>query len=125
MREAIAILRGMNREEDIELIYFGGVRSGTDLAKLIGLGANAAVLSAAMAFALGGGVEAGTIRFDGGRSADEHAEAASLLLKSLTGEASIMARCTGKTNVHNIEPEDLRSISVATAEASGIPVAIG
>ena len=44
MRDAIRILRELNREEDLELLYFGGVRSGTDAAKLIGLGANAAIV---------------------------------------------------------------------------------
>jgi hypothetical protein len=35
----------------------------------------------------------------------------------------MMARCTGKTNLHNVEPEDLRAISKATAEATGVPLA--
>jgi hypothetical protein len=34
-----------------------------------------------------------------------------------------MARCTGKTDVHNLEPEDLRSITLATAKATGVPLA--
>jgi hypothetical protein len=34
-----------------------------------------------------------------------------------------MARCTGKTDVHNLEPEDLRSITLPTAQATGIPLA--
>ena len=34
----------------------------------------------------------------------------------------MMARCTGKTDIHNLEPEDLRSISLATARAAGIPL---
>ena len=38
------ILRGLNREEDMTLLYVGGVRSGTDSAKLVGLGANAVVV---------------------------------------------------------------------------------
>ena len=33
----------------------------------------------------------------------------------------MMARCTGKTNLQNVEPEDLRALTVATAEATGIP----
>ena len=36
--------------------------------------------------------------------------------------SSIMARCTGKTDVHNLEPEDIRSITVATAKAAGVPL---
>ena len=35
----------------------------------------------------------------------------------------MMARCTGKTNLQNLEPEDLRSITLATAQATGIPLA--
>ncbi len=35
----------------------------------------------------------------------------------------MMARCTGKTNLHNLEPEDLRSVTLATATATGVPLA--
>ena|GEM_PF-5890219 len=35
-----------------------------------------------------------------------------------SGEASIMARRTGKTGAHNLEPEDLRAITLAVAHAS-------
>ena len=38
-------------------------------------------------------------------------------------ETSIMARCTGKTNIHNLEPEDLKTITLAASEATGIPLA--
>lgn len=34
-----------------------------------------------------------------------------------------MPRCTGKTDIANLEPEDLRAISIATAKATGIPLA--
>ena len=34
----------------------------------------------------------------------------------------MMARCTGKTKLQNLEPEDMRAITIATAEASGIPL---
>ena len=30
-----------------------------------------------------------------------------------------MPRCTGKTDIHNLEPEDLRAISVVTAQVTG------
>ena len=44
------------------------------------------------------------------------------IIKASVGEASMMARCTGKTNLHNVEPEDLRAVTIATAAASGIPL---
>jgi glutamate synthase (NADPH) small chain len=123
MRDAIRILRDLNREEDIELLYFGGVRSGTDTAKLIGLGANAVIVSMSLALAVGGRIENGAVHFYGDIAAEDRAEKAELFLNALRAEASIMPRCTGKTDIRNLEPEDLRAISLATANAAGIPLA--
>jgi hypothetical protein len=123
MRNAVRILRRLNREEDLELLYFGGARSGTDGAKLVSLGANGAVVGAAMALALGGEIIGQEIRFYGDRSEADRIDAAACLLQAMSAEASIMARCTGKTDVHNLEPEDLRSITLATARATGVPLA--
>ena len=72
---------------------------------------------------MGGQIERDTLAFYGDASPDDRAEAATLYLSALKAEASIMPRCTGKTDIHNLEPEDLRSISVVTAEAAGIPLA--
>jgi NADPH-dependent glutamate synthase beta subunit-like oxidoreductase len=123
IRDAVHLMRAMNREEDLELLYFGGVRSGTDSAKLLGLGANAVVLGTALAFALNGQAEGGRFQFFADLTAEERKERAGAFIKALGAEASIMARCTGKTDVHNLEPEDLRSITIVTARAAGIPLA--
>ncbi|MSP82294.1 MAG: glutamate synthase [Alphaproteobacteria bacterium] len=123
IRDAVAIMRRMNREEDAALLFFGGARSGTDIAKLIALGANAVVVGAAMGFALGGHTEKAGFKFYGDITSAERAERGALFLKALSSEASIMARCTGKTDVHNLEPEDLRAITLATARAVGVPIA--
>ena len=123
MRDAVRILRRLNREEDLQLLYFGGARSGTDGAKLVSLGANAVVVGVAMALALGGEIVGQDIRFYGDRSEADRVDATACLLQALSAEASIMARCTGKTDVHNLEPEDLRSITLATAAATGVPLA--
>ena len=32
----------------------------------------------------------------------------------------MMARRTGKTNLHNLEPEDLRALTLPTRDATGI-----
>lgn len=123
IRDALRILRRMNREEDIDVLYFGGVRSGTDGAKLISLGAKASVLGISMALAVGGTITDREVRFTGDRSMDERIDAARSILGALSAEASIMARCTGKTDVRNLEPEDLRAITLATSAATGIPLA--
>lgn len=99
------------------------MRSGTDAAKLIGLGASAVIVGLSLALAVGGRIEAETIAFYGDMDADARAESAELFLNALRAEASIMPRCTGKTDIANLEPEDLRAISIATAEATGLPLA--
>ncbi len=76
-----------------------------------------------MALAVGGEIAGGGIRFSGDRSMEERVDQARSLMGALSAESSIMARCTGKTDVRNLEPEDLRAITLATADATGIPLA--
>jgi len=124
LRDAIRALRARNAEESVDLLWFGGVRTGTDVAKLLAMGCNAAIVCAAMGFALGGHVTpAGDgFAYDADLSPEDRGDAARLLLQAFDAEGSMMAKCTGKTDVHNLEPEDLRAITLATARATGIPM---
>jgi NADPH-dependent glutamate synthase beta subunit-like oxidoreductase len=122
IREGIRILRALRSEEKIEITYFGGIRSGTDAAKLIAMGCSTVVLGASVGFALGAELRNGTFTFPSDRSSEELQSAAENFLKASSGEASMMARCTGKTNIHSLEPEDLRAITIPTAEDCGIPL---
>ena len=123
IRDAIRILRELKAEERVELAYFGGVRSGTDAAKLIAMGCTAVILGASIGFAMGGQIKDGSFTFPLDRTTEELQAAADNYLKASTGEASMMARCTGKTNIHSLEPEDLRAITIPTSEDCGIPLA--
>ncbi len=42
------------------------------------------------------------------------------IVQASCGETSMMARCTGKTQLHTLEPEDMRALTLATAEATDI-----
>ena len=123
VRDTIATLRRLKKEEMLDIAWFGGARSGTDAAKLVGLGVNAVGYGVAVALALGGEITPTGMRFAPDRSEEERASAVVNILKANAGEASMMARCAGKTRLHNIEPEDLRSVTRATAAATGIPLA--
>ena len=123
VHDTIATLRRLKKEEMIDIAWFGGARSGTDAAKLVGLGVNAIGYGVAVALALGGEITHTGVRFAPDRNEDERTGAVVNILKANAGEASMMARCAGKTRLHNIEPEDLRSITRATAAATGIPLA--
>jgi NADPH-dependent glutamate synthase beta subunit-like oxidoreductase len=123
LRDAVRILRKHDREEEIDLVYFGGVRSGTDAAKVIALGSVAVVLGVPVALAAGGDFAGGEMRFKPDHDTADRVRGVVSILKASNVEASMMARCTGKTNLLNVEPEDLRAITLATAEATGIPLA--
>ena len=124
LRDAIRILRRLGREEEIDLIHFGGARSGTDAAKLIAMGCVAVVFGAQIALAAGGEITAGgQMRYNSERDGGNRTDAVVNILASSAGEASMMARCTGKTNLHNLEPEDLRALTLAAAQATGLPLA--
>ncbi len=121
MRDAIRILRRLNREEEIDLVFFGGMRSGTDAAKLIAMGTVAVVFGASVGFAAGGAfVQGNDMMFEADYTAEDRTLAVANILKAVAVEASMMARCTGKTALHNLEPEDMRSVSIATAEATDL-----
>ncbi len=124
LRDAIRILRRLDREEEIDLVYFGGIRSGTDAAKVIGMGCKAVVLGVTLALAAGGEIgEPHAIAFAPDHKEEERRRAVANIIQASANEASMMARCTGKTNLHNLEPEDLRAITLATADATDIPLA--
>jgi len=121
LRDAIRILRRLDREEEIDLVYFGGIRSGTDAAKVIAFGFKAVVLGVPAALAAGGAIaEDQTLHFAPDHSVEERATAVANILKASCGEASMMARCTGKTQLHNLEPEDMRALTLTTVEATDI-----
>ena len=122
LRNTIARLRELNQEEHIDLVYFGGARSGTDAAKVISLGINVVAYGVTAGLALGGEITTEGLHFSAGFSIDERAQNLANILQANAGEASMMARCTGKTRLHNLEPEDLRSITQACETDTAIPL---
>ena len=100
----------------------GWLRSGTDVAKVVALGCKAVVVAAGMGFAAGGVVQGEGLHFYSDVGDAERRDRAASYLRALREECSIMARCTGKTNVQNLEPEDVRAITITTSRATGVPL---
>jgi NADPH-dependent glutamate synthase beta subunit-like oxidoreductase len=123
VNRAVARLRELNREEEIDLVYFGGLRTGTDGAKMMALGAKAVIIGASAALALGADISQGEPVYSSDLTDEERLARAANLLQAFNAEASMMARCTGKTNIQNMEPEDMRSITLAASKAAGVPMA--
>lgn len=120
---AVQLLRAVKAEEAMPVVWFGGLRSGADLAKAMALGCNAGIACTAAGLALGGTITGSGLAFEADAPLDETAGALVAYLKAAVSECSMMARCTGKTNVHNLEPEDLRTTSLAAQAATGIVLA--
>jgi hypothetical protein len=114
LAEAIEGLRAVNREGDLDLIYFGGIRGGGDAAKALAMGATAVMIEQAALIAVGA--------CQGESDAGQGAERVVRFVRALLMEASILARGCGKTDLHNLEPEDLRSLTIETSRLTGVPL---
>ena len=124
MRDAVARLRELGREEEVALVAFGGVRSGTDLAKTLAYNCMASAFGTAMALAMGAKIDDAGLVFEN-EDPGKMAEAAEQFIRATTQEAAIIARCAGKTNIHNLEPEDMRCMTLAAARDLDLPLTSG
>ena len=53
---------------------------------------------------------------------DEAADRVANFINSMTMEIQMLARACGKSNVHDLEPEDLRALTLDASFITGIPV---
>ena len=149
--EAVEALREIQMLGEVQLIVSGGIRHGMDVAKALALGADAVSIGTAAIIALNCnkpiyvedyhklGVEpyachhCHTGRCPVGITTQDPelvkrleiepaAERVTNLLNSMTMELQMVARACGKANVHDLEPEDLRALSLEASIMSGCPL---
>jgi glutamate synthase domain-containing protein 2 len=150
--EARAALEEIGLYGEVQLIIAGGLRHGADMAKAMALGADAVYVGTAALIALNcnaplyeedyaaigaapyhchhchtGRCPVGittqdpelTKRLD----PDAGAERVANWLHAVTSEIQILARACGKRDVHDLEPEDLRALTLEASFVAGVPVA--
>ncbi len=135
----------------VKLVIAGGIRSGIDVAKAMALGADAVMIGTGMLMALGCnspryladykalGTEPGachhchTGRCPVGITTQDpelvkrlHVDAAAervyRYLTAMTMEATMLAKACGKSSLANLEPEDLRALTLEASAFTGVPL---
>jgi glutamate synthase domain-containing protein 2 len=150
--EARAALEDIGLYGTIQLVIAGGLRHGADCAKAMALGADACYLGTALLIALNcnkpifvedyhkigaapyachhchtGRCPVGITTQDPALAArldiDAGAERVANFFHALNSEIQMLARACGKSDVHHLEPEDLRALTLEASLITGLPLA--
>ncbi len=150
--EARAALEDVGLYGTVQLIIAGGLRSGVDAAKALALGADAVYIGTAALIALNCNRplyvedyhQLGTTPYHchhchTGRcpvgittqdpelmqrlDIEAGAERVANFFRAMSGEIQTLARSCGKSDVHHLEPEDLRALTLEASLITGLPLA--
>jgi glutamate synthase domain-containing protein 2 len=126
-------LKELGLRDKVNLVAAGGIRNGADVAKAIALGADAVQLGTGLLIALGctvcrmcflgkcpKGIATQDKRLRKRLKPDKGSQRVYNYIKALTEELKILTQQAGKTDVSNLEREDLRALSINMSAITGV-----
>lgn len=149
--EAVRALDDLGLREEVQLIIAGGISSGADVAKALALGADAVAIGTAALIALNCnraiyvedyeklgtrpgachhchtgmcpvGITTQNPELMARLDIEEAADRVFNYLNALTLEVQLIARACGKSNIHDLEPTDLRALTTDASFITGVPM---
>ena len=152
IRPAVQALQDLGLHREVQLVVSGGIRNGADVGKALALGADAVAIGTAALVALGdnhpkwedeynqlgstagayddwhegqdpAGITTQIPELAGRLDPIEAGRRLANYLKVMTLEVQTLARACGKSDVHNLEPEDLCALTVEAAAMARVPLA--
>jgi glutamate synthase domain-containing protein 2 len=134
--QADQALKEIGLRDKVSLVAAGGIRTGADIAKAIALGADAVQIGTGFLIALGctvcrqchlGRCPKGIATQDPKLRRRLDAEKGGIkvynYIKAMTEELKILTQQAGKTDVRNLEMEDLRALSINASAITGVKLA--
>jgi glutamate synthase domain-containing protein 2 len=134
--QADQALKEIGLRDKVSLVAAGGIRTGADIAKAIALGADAVQIGTGFLIALGctvcrqchlGKCPKGIATQDPKLRRRLDAEKGGIkvynYIKAMTEELKILTQQAGKTDVRNLEMEDLRALTINASAITGVKLA--
>ncbi len=134
--QADEALREIGLRDEVSLVAAGGIRTGADVAKAIALGADAVQIGTAALIALGctvcrqchlgrcpKGIATQDKRLRRRLDPEKGGIRVYNYIKAMTEEIKILTQQAGKTDVKNLEKEDLRAIDINVSAITGVKLA--
>ncbi len=134
--QADEALREIGLRDEVSLVAAGGIRSGADVAKALALGADAVQIGTGALIALGctvcrqchtgicpKGIATQDKRLRRRLDPEKGAVRVYNYIKAMTEELKILTQQAGKTDVKNLEKEDLRALSIDVSAITGVKLA--
>jgi glutamate synthase domain-containing protein 2 len=150
--EARAALEDIGLYGQVQIVIAGGLRHGADCAKALALGADACYLGTALLIALNCnkpiheddyraigaapyachhchtgrcpvGITTQDPELEARLEVEPAADRVANFFHALASEIQILARACGKSDVHHLEPEDLRALTLEASMITGVPLA--